>query len=122
MDGPTRNPTGRASDSGHRMRPAGSPPLREHSATTKKWPSHHDRRLALECTLVPHLLDALRAAGAGDVLVVVGGVIPDADHQLLRDAGVAGIYSPGTNIPAAAAEVLALLRAAWWPDPLRGPS
>jgi len=62
-------------------------------------------------TLVPQLLTALGAAGADDVLVVVGGVIPAADHQALLDAGVAGIYGPGTNIPAAAAEVLALLGA-----------
>ena len=62
-------------------------------------------------TLVPQLLDALRAAGAADVLVVVGGVIPPDDHPFLLDAGVAGIYGPGTNIPAAASEVLALLRA-----------
>jgi len=62
-------------------------------------------------TLVPQLLAALRAAGAGDVLVVCGGVIPPDDHQHLRDVGVAGIYGPGTNIPEAAAEVLALLRA-----------
>ncbi len=63
-------------------------------------------------TLVPQLVDALRAAGAGDVLVVCGGVIPPDDHRLLRDAGVVGIYGPGTNIPAAAAEVLSLLSAA----------
>ncbi len=62
-------------------------------------------------TLVPQLIGALRAAGAGEVLVVVGGVIPPDDHAFLADAGVAGIYGPGTNIPAAAAEVLALLSA-----------
>jgi methylmalonyl-CoA mutase len=62
-------------------------------------------------TLVPQLVAALRAADAADVLVVVGGVIPPDDHPFLRDAGVAGIYGPGTNIPAAAAEVLSLLRA-----------
>jgi len=62
-------------------------------------------------TLVPQLVDALRTAGAGDVLVVCGGVIPPGDHQLLRDAGVVGIYGPGTNIPAAADEVLSLLAA-----------
>jgi len=62
-------------------------------------------------TLVPQLIAALRDAGAGDVLVVCGGVIPPGDHQLLRDAGVVGIYGPGSNVPAAAAEVLALLKA-----------
>ncbi len=51
---------------------------------------------------------------------VVGGIIPGADHQLLRDAGVAGMYGPGNHIPAAAAEVLSILRAARWPVPARG--
>ncbi len=62
-------------------------------------------------TLVPELIKELGAAGAGDVLVVCGGVIPAKDYQFLRTAGVSGIYGPGTNIPAAAAEILALLRA-----------
>ncbi|MCK6454256.1 MAG: methylmalonyl-CoA mutase [Alphaproteobacteria bacterium] len=63
-------------------------------------------------TLVPELIKALRAQGAGDVLVVCGGVIPPADHEPLKRAGVAAIYGPGTNIPAAAAEILAMLRKA----------
>jgi len=62
-------------------------------------------------TLVPQLVAALREAGAGDVLVVCGGVIPPGDHQFLHDAGVAAVFGPGTNIPTAAAEVLDLLRA-----------
>ncbi len=62
-------------------------------------------------TLVPQLIAELTAAGAGDVLVVCGGVIPAQDYEFLRSAGVAGIYGPGTNIPVAAAEILALLRA-----------
>ncbi|HEX5367776.1 MAG TPA: methylmalonyl-CoA mutase [Acidimicrobiales bacterium] len=61
-------------------------------------------------TLVPQLLAELRSAGAGDVVVVCGGVIPPQDHQALRDAGVAAIFGPGTNIPDAARKVLALLR------------
>ena len=61
-------------------------------------------------TLVPELIDALRQAGAGDVIVVCGGVIPLADHDFLRKAGVAAIYGPGTNIPVAAAAVLSLIR------------
>jgi methylmalonyl-CoA mutase len=61
-------------------------------------------------TLVPQLIDELRKAGAGEVLVVCGGVIPAQDYQFLRDAGVSGIYGPGTNIPEAAAEILGLLR------------
>ncbi|MGI8938810.1 MAG: methylmalonyl-CoA mutase [Iamia sp.] len=62
-------------------------------------------------TLVPHLIDALREAGADDVLVVCGGVIPPGDHQFLADAGVAATFGPGTNIPEAAKQVLDLLRA-----------
>ena len=62
-------------------------------------------------TLVPELIKELKAAGAGEVLVVCGGVIPQQDYAFLRDAGVSGIYGPGTNIPGAAAEILGLLRA-----------
>jgi methylmalonyl-CoA mutase len=61
-------------------------------------------------TLVPELIAALKAEGAGDVLVVVGGIVPPQDHDMLRAAGVAGIYGPGTKIPTAAAEVLELIR------------
>jgi methylmalonyl-CoA mutase len=61
-------------------------------------------------TLVPALVAALRQAGAGDVLVVCGGVIPPQDYDFLRRAGVAAIFGPGTHIPTAAAEILALIR------------
>ena len=61
-------------------------------------------------TLVPQLVEALHAAGARDVLVVCGGVIPPRDHEFLKKAGVAAIYGPGTNIPQAAAEILGLIR------------
>ncbi|MBL8202048.1 MAG: methylmalonyl-CoA mutase [Chromatiales bacterium] len=61
-------------------------------------------------TLVPQIIAELRALGAGDVLVVCGGVIPPQDHAMLRAAGVAAIYGPGTNIPQAAGEVLRLIR------------
>ena len=44
--------------------------------------------------LIPSVLDALREAGAGDVPVVVGGIIPDADAAALRQAGVAAVYTP----------------------------
>jgi len=60
-------------------------------------------------TLVPQLIDELKAQGAEDVLVVCGGVIPPKDYDELRAFGVAAIYGPGTNIPDAAAEVLELL-------------
>jgi methylmalonyl-CoA mutase len=61
--------------------------------------------------LVPALLEALRRQGGEDILVVVGGVVPPGDHGALKDAGVAAIYPPGTNIPEAAREILGLLRA-----------
>jgi methylmalonyl-CoA mutase len=60
-------------------------------------------------TLVPQLIEELRAKGAGDVHVVVGGVIPPQDHEFLRGIGVAAIFGPGTNIVDAATEVLDLL-------------
>jgi methylmalonyl-CoA mutase len=61
-------------------------------------------------TLVPELIEALRREGAGDILVVCGGVIPPKDYDFLKKAGVAAIYGPGTNIPHAAAEILSLIR------------
>jgi methylmalonyl-CoA mutase len=61
-------------------------------------------------TLVPQLIEALKAEGAGDVLVVCGGVIPPKDYAELEAAGVAAVFGPGTNIPVAAGEVLALIR------------
>ena len=63
-------------------------------------------------TLAPKLVQALNAAGAGDILVICGGVIPQQDYQFLYDAGVKAIFGPGTNIPAAAKEILDLIRAA----------
>ncbi len=61
-------------------------------------------------TLVPQLIAALKAEGAGDIAVVVGGVIPSQDYEFLKNAGVAAIFGPGTNIPKAAAEILGLIR------------
>ena len=63
-------------------------------------------------TLAPKLIDALREQGAGDILVVCGGVIPQQDYAFLKEAGVAAIFGPGTNIPEAAREILGLIRAA----------
>ena len=63
-------------------------------------------------TLAPKLVQALRDAGAGEILVICGGVIPQQDYQFLFDAGVKAIFGPGTNIPSAAADILKLIRAA----------
>jgi methylmalonyl-CoA mutase len=63
-------------------------------------------------TLVPALIEALRAAGAGDVQVVVGGVIPPGDYPALQAAGVAAVFGPGTPVPEAAGRVLDLVEAA----------
>ncbi|WP_099825532.1 methylmalonyl-CoA mutase [Oceaniglobus indicus] len=63
-------------------------------------------------TLAPKLIAALKAAGADDILVICGGVIPQQDYAFLRDAGVKAIFGPGTNIPAAARDILQLIRAA----------
>jgi methylmalonyl-CoA mutase len=61
-------------------------------------------------TLVPQLIAALTNEGAGDIAVVCGGVIPAQDYEFLKNAGVAAIFGPGTNIPKAAAEILGLIR------------
>jgi methylmalonyl-CoA mutase len=61
-------------------------------------------------TLVPALVAALRAAGGDDIAVVCGGVIPPQDYAELLAAGASAIYGPGTNIPHAASEILALIR------------
>jgi methylmalonyl-CoA mutase len=60
-------------------------------------------------TLVPQLIQELRALGRDDILVVVGGVIPPQDYAFLFSAGVAGIYGPGTVIPVAAQKILEML-------------
>ncbi len=62
-------------------------------------------------TLVPQLIAELRAMGREDILVVVGGVIPPQDYEFLYKAGVAGIYGPGTVIPAAAQKIVEMLSA-----------
>ncbi|MDC9823932.1 methylmalonyl-CoA mutase [Devosia sp. ZB163] len=57
-------------------------------------------------TLVPELIGELRGRGLGDVTVIVGGVIPEQDYDFLRQAGVAEIFGPGTNVLEAAFSVL----------------
>jgi methylmalonyl-CoA mutase len=63
-------------------------------------------------TLVPELVRALAALGAGEIAVVVGGIIPPRDYPFLREQGVAGIFGPGTPVPKAAREVLQAVRTA----------
>jgi len=63
-------------------------------------------------TLVPAIIDELRRQGADDIIVFVGGVIPRKDYEFLYEAGVKGIYGPGTPIPASAKDVLEQIRAA----------
>ncbi|HAJ45799.1 MAG TPA: methylmalonyl-CoA mutase, partial [Alphaproteobacteria bacterium] len=61
-------------------------------------------------TLVPELIRELKGQGAGDILVVVGGVIPSQDYPFLEAAGASAIFGPGTNIPDAARRIMALIR------------
>jgi methylmalonyl-CoA mutase len=63
-------------------------------------------------TLVPAIIAELKKRGAGDIIVFVGGVIPQQDYDFLYAAGVKGIYGPGTPIPASAKDVLEHIRVA----------
>ncbi|MEM6480023.1 MAG: cobalamin-dependent protein, partial [Pseudomonadota bacterium] len=63
-------------------------------------------------TLAPKLIEALRDQDAEDIIVICGGVIPQQDYAFLKEAGVAAIFGPGTNIPHAAQDVLKLIRQA----------
>ena len=60
-------------------------------------------------TLIPELIQRLREKGRSDIKVIAGGVIPPQDYDFLRDAGVQGIYGPGSNVVECAADVLRLL-------------
>jgi methylmalonyl-CoA mutase len=60
-------------------------------------------------TLIPELIRLLREAGRGDIKVTAGGVIPPQDYDYLREAGVQGIYGPGSNVVECAADILLLL-------------
>ncbi len=62
-------------------------------------------------TLAPQAIEELRRLGRGDILVVVGGVIPAQDYDFLHEAGVAAVFGPGTVIAKAAAEILRMLLA-----------
>ncbi|MCP5037333.1 MAG: methylmalonyl-CoA mutase [Rhodobacteraceae bacterium] len=63
-------------------------------------------------TLAPKLVEALKEAGAEDVVVICGGVIPQQDYEYLYQHGVKAIFGPGTNIPQAAQDILRLVRIA----------
>ncbi len=63
-------------------------------------------------TLVPAIIAELKKQGADDIIVFVGGVIPRQDYAMLYEAGVKGIYGPGTPIPASAKDVLAQIKQA----------
>ena len=64
--------------------------------------------LATDHLLVPKLMDALRAAGAHDVQVIVGGIVPARDERLLLESGVARVFHPGADLEGIAAEVRSL--------------
>jgi methylmalonyl-CoA mutase len=61
-------------------------------------------------TLVPALVQTLQEQGADDIAVFVGGVVPAQDYQFLRQAGVAGVFGPGTPIPVCAKQVLEAIK------------
>ena len=61
--------------------------------------------LATDHLIVPKLLKALREAGLGDVAVIVGGIVPDEDEQMLLEAGVARVFHPGSALEAISAFV-----------------
>jgi methylmalonyl-CoA mutase len=62
-------------------------------------------------TLVPAIIESLKAQGGEDIVVFVGGVVPQQDYQFLFNAGVKGIYGPGTPVPASAKDVLEQIKA-----------
>ncbi len=64
--------------------------------------------LATDHLIVPKLMVALREAGLGEVAVIVGGIVPDEDEQMLLDAGVARVFHPGTAL----ADIATFVRAA----------
>ncbi len=63
-------------------------------------------------SLIKSIMAELKKQGADDIIVFVGGVIPRQDYEMLYEAGVKGIYGPGTPIPASAKDVLEQIRKA----------
>lgn len=62
-------------------------------------------------TMIPQLLNELQKAEASDIAVIIGGVIPKQDYDFLAQAGVKGVFGPGTPIPQAADQVLSVIEA-----------
>ena len=62
-------------------------------------------------TLVPAIIESLKAQGGEDIIVFVGGVVPQQDYDFLHEAGVKGIYGPGTAVPVSAKDVLEQIKA-----------
>ena len=60
-------------------------------------------------TLIPQVIHELKQLGRDDIMVVAGGVIPQQDYDYLYDAGVFGVFGPGTKIAKAAQDILNLL-------------
>jgi methylmalonyl-CoA mutase len=60
-------------------------------------------------TLVPQVIEELKKLGREDIMIIVGGVIPHQDYQFLYDAGVVGIFGPGTSVAKAAIQILEIL-------------
>ena len=67
--------------------------------------------LATDHLIVPKLMDALRAAGMSDMAVIVGGIVPDQDEDMLLKAGVARVFHPGSSMADIAAVVHSLAEA-----------
>ena len=64
-------------------------------------------------TLVPQVINALKKYKRGDILVITGGVIPQQDYDFLLNAGVSGIFGPGSVIAESAIEILNKLMSNW---------
>ena len=60
-------------------------------------------------TLVPQVINELKKLDRDDIMVIVGGVIPQQDYQFLFDAGAVAVFGPGTKISEAAISILELL-------------
>ena len=74
--------------------------------------------LATDHLIVPKLMKALQEAGAGDIAVIVGGIVPDEDEKMLLEAGVSRVFHPGVKLEDIASyvrEASAAVRAARFP-------